>query len=80
MGNDRMDAIMIPQGVSVTLYDDDGFGGSSIVMTGGFTDSRQGMACQNLPSLVNKVSSLVVTNTNRSYNTANGTWNIAFSG
>ena len=45
MGYDRMDSIMIPQGVTVTLYDYDSWGGSSIVMTGGFTDSSQRMKC-----------------------------------
>ena len=62
MGNDMMSAIMIPQGVSVTLYDNDSWGGSSVVMTGGFTDSKEAMKCQNLPSLNEKVTSMEVTN------------------
>lgn len=70
MGNDMISAIMIPQGVSVTLYVDDGWGGTSVTMTGGYTDSKQGMKCQNLPSLNDRTTSLEVKNTNRSYESA----------
>ena len=80
MGNDSMRSIMIPQGVSVTLYDNDSWGGSTEVMSGKYTDSKENMACQNLSSLDKKVSSIEVKNTNSSYSTAIGYWVNAASG
>jgi len=74
MGNDMISSIMIPQGLSVTLYDNDSWGGSSVDMSGGFTDSKQAMKCQNLPSLNEKVTSLEVKNNSATSALAIGYW------
>ena len=75
IGNDDISSVLIPQGYSVELYEDDGFSGSSTVMNGPLWNSQDFlMSCQNMPSGWNdSVSSLKVFRTFGGY-PAVGKW------
>ena len=50
--NDYISSIMVPQGYTVELFKDDGFGGGSVTMSGlSWTSDDQAMVCQHLPDL-----------------------------
>ena len=77
-----MSSIMIPMGVSVELYDNDGFSGQPLTLSGrAWQDSDQKMYCENLSDhdgWNDKVSSMSVFWQNNGL--SRGYWHDAASG